>query len=209
MTNIFITGCGSGLGESLLKESRSKGYEVYPHYRKDGDISSPLFSDQLEQIIKNSNIDVFINNAAVYTGGSLEEIRDEEIQQAIAINITGQILCLKKVYKVFKRNKKGLIININSLAGIYPSKNESIYCATKFALRGFSKSLQIEAIGTGVEIIDIYPGGMQTRMTATRNNYNSLMKVEEIAEQIISLIFNKSYYTNELILRKRNESSSS
>tara|TARA_R100000231_G_C5296333_1_gene156164 strand:- start:228 stop:857 length:630 start_codon:yes stop_codon:yes gene_type:complete len=209
VTNIFITGCGSGLGESLLKESRSKGYEVYPHYRKDGDISSPLFSDQLEQIIKNSNIDVFINNAAVYTGGSLEEIRDEEIQQAIAINITGQILCLKKVYKVFKSNKKGLIININSLAGIYPSKNESIYCATKFALRGFSKSLQIEAIGTGVEIIDIYPGGMQTRMTATRNNYNSLMKVEEIAEQIISLIFNKSYYTNELILRKRNESSSS
>ena len=209
MTNIFITGCGSGLGKSLLKESRSKGYEVYPHYRKDGDISSPSFSEQLEQSIKKNNIDVFINNAAVYTGGSLEDIRDEEIQQAIATNITGQILCLKKVYKVFKQNKKGLIININSLAGIYPSKNESIYCATKFALKGFSKSLQIEAIGTGVEIIDVYPGGMQTRMTANRNNYNSLMKVEEIAEQIISLISNKSYYTNELILRKRNESSSS
>ena len=105
MTSIFITGCGSGLGKSLLKESRSKGYEVYPHYRKDGDISSPSFSEQLEQSIKKNNIDVFINNAAVYTGGSLEDIRDEEIQQAIAINITGQILCLKKVYKVFKRNK--------------------------------------------------------------------------------------------------------
>ena len=209
LKNIFITGCGSGLGKSLLKESISKGYNVHPHYRKDGDISSSSFSEQLEQIIKNNNIDVFINNAAVYTGGSLEDIRDEEIQHTIATNITGQILCLKKVYKVFKRNKKGLIININSLAGIYPSKNESIYCATKFALKGFSKSLQLEAIGTGVEIIDVYPGGMQTRMTANRNNYNSLMKVEEIAEQIISLISNKSYYTNELILRKRNESSDS
>ena len=113
MTNIFITGCGSGLGQSLMKESISKGYDVYPHYRRDGDISSPSFSEQLEQSIKKNNIDVFINNAAVYTGGSLEDTRDEEIQQAIATNITGQILCLKKVYKVFKRNKKGLIINRN------------------------------------------------------------------------------------------------
>ena len=86
MTNIFITGCGSGLGQSLMKESISRGYDVCPHYRRDGDISSPSFSEQLEQSIKKNNIDVFINNAAVYTGGSIEDIRDEEIQQAIATN---------------------------------------------------------------------------------------------------------------------------
>ena len=64
-------------------------------------------------------------------------------------------------------------------------------------------------MGTGIEILDVYPGAMQTRMTKDRGNYNSLMKVEEVADQILDLINNKSYYTNEIVLRRRNESSNS
>jgi len=213
MKSIVITGCGSGLGKALY-QSASHKYVVFPHYRKGhfgltGDITDVRFLDKFTEYLYEANADVFINNAGVYCGGPLEDTSDKLIEETISTNLTSQILLIKRAYNFFKVQGQGLIININSLSGIFPSKNESIYSATKFALKGFSKSLQIEAIGTGVEIIDVYPGAIQTRMTESRPNYDSLMRVDEVAEQIIDLISNKKHYVNELILRKRNESSNS
>ena len=67
----------------------------------------------------------------------------------------------------------------------------------------------MEAVGTGIEIMDVYSGGIQTKMTLGRSNYDSLMDVDEVAEQVIDLISDKKYYVNEVVLRKRNESSNS
>ena len=213
MKSIVITGCGSGLGKALC-QSASHKHVVFPHYRKGdfgliGDITDIRFLDNFSDYLEESNADVFVNNAGVYCSGLLEDTPDKLIEETININLTCQILLLKRAYNFFKEQGQGLIININSLSGIYPSKNETIYSATKFALKGFSKSLQLEAIGTGVEIIDVYPGAIQTRMTESRPNYDSLMRADEVAEQIVDLISNKKHYVNELILRKRNESSNS
>lgn len=212
--NILITGCGSGLGQALLEESIKKNLSVFPHYRNSsthfsGDICDSGFSDRLCQYVREKNIDVFVNSAAIYCGGPLLETPDSDIERTIATNLTSQILMLKKVFGYFVGKKSGLIININSLSGIYPAKNESVYSASKFGLKGFSKSLQLEAIGTGVEVLDVYPGAIQTRMTEERPNYQTLMKSDEIASQILDLISDKKHYVNEVILRKRNESSNS
>lgn len=212
--NILITGCGSGLGQALLGESIKKNLSVFPHYRNSfthfsGDICDSGFSDRLGEYVREKNIDVFINSAAIYCGGPLLETSDSDIERTIATNLTSQILMLKKVFGYFVEKKSGLIININSLSGIYPAKNESVYSASKFGLKGFSKSLQLEAIGTGVEVLDVYPGAIQTRMTEERPNYQTLMKSDEVASQILDLISDKKHYVNEVILRKRNESSNS
>ena len=212
--NILITGCGSGLGQALLEESTKKNLSVFPHYRNSfthfsGDISDSGFSDKLGEYVREKNIDVFINSAAIYCGGPLLETSDSDIERTIVTNLTSQILMLKKVFEYFVEKKSGLIININSLSGIYPAKNECVYSASKFGLKGFSKSLQLEAIGTGVEVLDVYPGAIQTRMTEDRPNYQTLMKSDEIASQILDLISDKKHYVNEVILRKRNESSNS
>lgn len=212
MKSIVITGCGSGLGKALY-QSASHKYVVFPHYRKGhfgltGDITDVRFLDKFTEYLYEANADVFINNAGVYCGGPLEDTSDKLIEETISTNLTSQILLIKRAYNFFKVQGQGLIININSLSGIFPSKNESIYSATKFALKGFSKSLQIEAIGTGVEIIDVYPGAIQTRITESRPNYDTLMRADEVAEQILD-ITDKKHYVNELILRKRNESSNS
>lgn len=212
--NILITGCGSGLGRALLEESIKKNLSVFPHYRNSsthfsGDICDSGFSDRLGEYIREKNIDVFVNSAAIYCGGPLLETSDSDIERTIVTNLTSQILMLKKVFGYFVEKKGGLIININSLSGIYPAKNESVYSASKFGLKGFSKSLQLEAIGTGVEVLDVYPGAIQTRMTEDRQNYQTLMKSDEVASQILDLISDKKHYVNEVILRKRNESSNS
>ena len=203
--NILITGCSSGLGEALFNETCKHDHlKSFAHYRSNlvdpyaliGDITDDSFPDKLDDYIRSREVDCFINNAGVLEGNVIET------------NLVAQIKMLQVVYKYFLEKQRGKIININSVAGIYPSANESIYCASKFGLKGFSQSLQLEAVGKGIEIMDVYLGGVQTRMTKDRLSYDSLMKPDDVAMQIIDLINTKSYYVNEITLRRRNESCS-
>lgn len=207
--NILITGCGSGLGKVL---SENKNHNIFPHYRHTdnpssdcivGDLTDTQTLDKFSQFLNEKNIDVFINNAGKYLGKPIEESSDDEIVELMNVNLLSSILLLKRVYSFFKQKKSGMIININSLAGKTASPNESVYCSSKFGLHGFSKSLQLEAIGTGIKIIDLYPGAIKTRMTKHRPNYENLMSPNDIASLVYSLIENdKTYYQNEIILRK-------
>ena len=199
--NILITGCSSGLGEALYDDIwNHDGLNPFGHYRTEdgnphaliGDITDSDFPEKLDNHIRKYDINCFINNAGIYEGDIIDT------------NLGSQIRMLQVVYKYFLENQKGRIININSIAGIYPSANESVYCASKFGLKGFSKSIQLEAVSTGIEITDVYLGGVQTRMTEDRNNYDQLMRVEDVAYQIIDLVNTKSYYVNEVTLRRRN-----
>ena len=199
--NILITGCSSGLGQALFnKVWEDDNLNPFGHYRTEdgdphaliGDITDSDFPEKLDNHIRKNKIDCFINNAGVYEGDIIDT------------NLGSQIRMLQVVYKYFLEREKGRIININSVAGLYPSANESIYCASKFGLKGFSKSIQLEAVGTGIEVTDVYLGGVQTRMTQDRDNYDDLMRPEDIAECIIDLLNTKTFYVNEITLRKRN-----
>ena len=199
--NILITGCSSGLGQALFNNVWEHDFlNPFGHYRTEdgdphaliGDITDSDFPEKLDDHIRKNKIDCFINNAGVYEG------------DIIGTNLGSQIRMLQVVYKYFLEREKGRIININSVAGLYPSANESIYCASKFGLKGFSKSIQLEAVGTGIEITDVYLGGVQTRMTQDRDNYDDLMRPEDIAECIIDLANTKTFYVNEITLRRRN-----
>ena len=198
--NILITGCSSGLGQALFnKVWEDDTLNPFGHYRTEdghhaliGDITDSDFPEKLDNYIRENKIDCFINNAGVYEGDIIDT------------NLGSQIRMLQVVYKYFLEREKGRIININSVAGLYPSANESIYCASKFGLKGFSKSIQLEAVGTGIEVTDVYLGGVQTRMTQHRDNYDELMRPEDIAECIIDLMNTKTFYVNEITLRRRN-----
>ena len=199
--NILITGCSSGLGQALFnKVWEDDNLNPFGHYRTEdgdphaliGDITDSDFPEKLDNYIRENKIDCFINNAGVYEGDIIDT------------NLGSQIRMLQVVYKYFLEREKGRIININSVAGLYPSANESIYCASKFGLKGFSKSIQLEAVGTGIEVTDVYLGGVRTRMTEDRDNYEDLMRPEDIAECIIDLTNTKTFYVNEITLRRRN-----
>lgn len=207
--NILITGCSSGLGQAILHALSD--FNVYSHARKNanlvGDITNKEFILKFANFIRDTQINVLINNAGVYTNQTLENTSPSEIIKIINTNLTAQILLTQAFLKNSAGNRK--IININSTAGNTPTKNESIYCATKAGLRAFSKSLQLELIDSGVEIIDIYPGGMKTKITKNRHNYNKLIEPEEVAALIKNSLTTKTLYLNEIYIRKRNTSSSS
>ena len=129
--NILITGCSSGLGQALFNRVwEDDNLTPFAHYRSEhgdphaliGDITDPDFPEKLDNHIRKYKIDCFINNAGVYEGDIIDT------------NLASQIRILQVVYKYFLERERGRIININSVAGLYPSANESIYCASKFGL---------------------------------------------------------------------------
>jgi short-subunit dehydrogenase len=211
--NILITGCGSGLGKTFFESRKKYNHNVYPHLRKNsvsevsslvGDITDSDFLNKFNLFLEENQINVFINNAAIYRNKSVLDFSNEEISDIINVNLTQQILLLKETYKFFKSKNEGLIININSIAGKFPSANESVYASTKSGLYAFSKSLQLESLNDKIEIIDVFLGGMKTKITENRKNYDSLMDTGEVSDLIYELVSNnKNIFINEIVVRKK------
>jgi short-subunit dehydrogenase len=199
----------------MLEQFKKSNCRVFPHYRGEqsndgaliGDITSSNFYSNLEDFLKDKEIDIFINNAAIYKSGDLLDHSQDDINGVIETNLTSQILMVQKVYAFFKKKNNGIIVNINSLAGRYPSASEPIYSASKFGLRAFTESLQIASLGTNIKIINFYLGAMQTDMTSSREGYLGFMNPAEVAETICQLTLSRreTMLITEIVIRKFNK----
>ena len=130
MKNIVITGGSDGLGKTLAEEL-SKDYN--------------LVENVFNKIIKEfGKIDILINNAGLWIQEELDQNDSERINAVVDVNLLGVINCSKAVIPNMKQNKDGLIININSQAGINHKAERVVYNASKWGVTGFSKSLQDE-----------------------------------------------------------------
>lgn len=115
-------------------------------------------------ISKHNRIDCLINNAGIWIEGELDSNEVTNIIDVLNVNITGTIILSKEVIPYMKKNKSGLIININSQAGLYAKKDRSVYTASKWAVTGFTKCLQSELSNFGISVTGLYPGKMKTKM---------------------------------------------
>ncbi len=222
---VLITGSSRGLGESLARTFAEHGYNVILHGRDReklnavrrsilkndvdcsvvvGDIAEKSTINRLTLYAKKLDIDILINNAAIFTNKLLEAITEDEIKKIIAVNLVAPIVLTKSVYGFFREKGKGQIININSVAGKTFNMDESVYSATKHGLKGFMTAFQFEAIKHNVAVVNVYPGAIDTEMIR-RNNIQKLIKANEAAELIYSISQNySSVRIGEIdILRKR------
>jgi len=136
---------------------------------------------------KFGTIDILINNAGVWTSGTLEQHSVEQIKNLFMTNTLGTIFMTKEVLPIMKEQKSGQILNVISIAGIEEVDAYGlVYVATKHALQGFTDTLKQELQGTGIKVIGFYPGGMATNIFKaagiTQVDPNVMMKVEDIAE---------------------------
>ena len=136
-------------------------------------------------------IDILINNAGLGFFKLMENIAVTEWDEMFNVNVKGSFLCCKAILPVMKKNKFGHIINIASIAGTQGLPEGTAYCASKFAVRGFSQSLYKEARPFNVKVSCVYPGSVQTDFfknypAITAND--DMMKPHEIAESIIHLL---------------------
>ncbi len=111
-------------------------------------------------IARFGRIDALVNNAGFGLYGLFESTPREKIQQQFDVNVFGVMDVTRAILPHFRQNKGGLIINISSGAGVFTLPMISLYCASKFALEGFSESLSYELSSQNIIVKIIEPGGV-------------------------------------------------
>ena len=155
---------------------------------------------------KVGNIDILVNAAGVWYDGQLEDHSDDQINQQIDINLKGVIYACKTVIPQMKKRKEGCIVNISSTSGIKAKANHSVYVASKWGVTGFTKSLQIDLMGSGVKVLGFYPGGMSTNLFKNSRkgvDNSSWMNPKKVAEIIVFMIEREESMTMDHVVVNR------
>jgi len=121
----------------------------------------------------------------------LEENDNDRIKKVIEVNLLGTITMTKAVIPSMKSNSNGLMININSQAGINYKAERVVYNASKWGVTGFTKSLQPELSKYGIRVTDLLPGKMVTDMFKKENIEKSMedgLDTKEVARVIKFLL---------------------
>lgn len=194
---IFITGASAGIGQATaleyldasngnvklilaarrlnkleeLKEKIGKEYPSAKVFIGKLDVTETKsirpFLDNLPEEFKD--IDILINNAGKALGSDpVGNIAAEDIQGMIDTNVIALINVTQAVLPIFKAKNSGDIVNLGSVAGREAYPTGAIYCATKHAVRAFTQSLRKELINTGIRVIEIAPGNVETEFSLVR-----------------------------------------
>ena len=177
---ILITGTSSGIGKSIAKYFSEKGWNVAATMRK------PENEKELEKLsnlrlypldvtdmgsVKNAinsaindfgNIDVIVNNAGYGAVGVFEKATDKQLRKQFDVNLFGVFNVIREILPHFKNKGKGKIINITSVGGRLTFPLYSVYHGTKWAVEGFSESLNYELRPLGIKVINVEPGAIKT-----------------------------------------------
>lgn len=174
---ILITGASRGMGKTLAKSLvKNKTYEVFgtcrnPKNLSDNDkvpgvkyialdLTDPSSIDQCFEELKE--VDVLVNNAGQSQIGPVEEIPMEKYRALFEINFFGLIKLTQLYLPHMRKQGRGKVINVGSLAGKFPLPYYTSYCATKFALEGFTLGLRNEMKDFGVDVVLVDPNDIKT-----------------------------------------------
>ena len=117
-----------------------------------------------EAVKRFGTIDILVNNAGIIIPSLFEDCSYEDIEKQLRINFMGAVTCSREVIPVMKKAGSGHIATVSSMAGIVPETYSSIYTATKFALRGFNLTLNIELKKHMIGVSTIFPDSVATPM---------------------------------------------
>ena len=178
----FVTGASKGLGLALVHQLLADGYSVAATSRslksfKNTFESSknflPLEMDLLDEtnvkkaitetVSRFGRVDVIVNNAGYGQLGTLEELSDKESRKNFDTNVFGSLNVIRQAMPFLRNQKSGYIINVASIGGITGAfPGWGVYCATKFAVAGFTESLAYEVAEFGINATVVYPGYFRT-----------------------------------------------
>ena len=141
-------------------------------------------------------LNVLVNNAGILNKGTLDEYTLEQWEAILAVNLTGAFLGIKAAHVALKASAPASIINVASIAGLQGTPGVHGYCASKFALRGLTKSVATELIGSGVRCNVVLPGTVATPMTegAVSRVPISMAQPHEISPLLVYLASDESSF---------------
>lgn len=178
---ILMTGCSSGIGFDAAFALKKRGHQVIASCRKKADVQKLItlgfeavvldvsdsssiqhgFAEVLNK--KNGRIDVLINNAGYGQAGALEDITREVLRKQFETNVFGLLELSNLVIPLMRQQGSGRIINLSSILGIISLPFRGAYNASKYAVEGLSDTLRLELSSSGIDVITIEPGPIESR----------------------------------------------
>ncbi|HKN24337.1 MAG TPA: SDR family oxidoreductase [Candidatus Acidoferrum sp.] len=180
-----ITGAGSGMGRCLAQQLAAKGSslaladvsekglnetaarlsgatgKVTRHIVNVAEEAQvKAFAEAVER--EHGRATILFNNAGVALLGHLEEISLQDFRWLMDINFWGVVYGVTYFLPLLKKEKRAHIVNTSSLLGFFGAAGQGAYCASKFAVRGYTESLHHELLGTNVGVTCVHPGFVRT-----------------------------------------------
>ncbi|MEH1817386.1 MAG: SDR family oxidoreductase [Nostoc sp.] len=199
---VIITGASSGLGEATAKRLAASGAKLMLAARredrlkelvgaiaKSGGTATYQVTDiadraQVEALAKETlstygRIDVLINNAGLMPLSPLDQVKVEEWDRMIDVNIKGVLYGIAAVLPTMRQQKSGHVINLSSVAGHKVFAGSAVYCATKYAVRAISEGLRLESNGE-IRSTNISPGAVATELTTTITDKDTAAGINQL-----------------------------
>jgi NAD(P)-dependent dehydrogenase (short-subunit alcohol dehydrogenase family) len=177
----MITGANRGLGLEISRAALAAGERVVATARKPESVTKALGENErllalpldvtepdqasaaVEAVMqKFGRIDVLVNNAGYGQFGPFEEASHEEVEAQFRVNVFGTMHVTRAVLPTMRAQKSGRIFNISSIAGLKGGSMASLYCASKFAMEGWSEGLAGEVMPFGIQVTAVEPGFFRT-----------------------------------------------
>jgi len=131
---------------------------------------------------EHPGVDLLVNNAGVALAGTFEQVAEADFEWLFSINFWGVVRMTRAFLPLLHNSEEARIVNISSIFGIIAPPGQTAYCASKFAVRGFSESLRHELAGTRIGVTVVHPGGVATAI-AQKAREPKGVSVEEAAER--------------------------
>jgi NAD(P)-dependent dehydrogenase (short-subunit alcohol dehydrogenase family) len=202
---IVITGAASGIGRALAQRFAAHGCAV-AIVDQDAEaleettagISTPVLSERLDVRDRQGQlafaakvkewapqpIGAVFNNAGVAVSATVAEGAIEDDEWLHAINFEGVVHGVRAFLPILLEQGSGAIVNTSSVFGLAGIPHQSAYCASKFAVRGFTESLRHELAGSGVRAITVHPGGVRTNIARSGRLHSDPREEGRSHEQI-------------------------
>ncbi|SDS89597.1 MULTISPECIES: SDR family NAD(P)-dependent oxidoreductase [Pseudomonadaceae] len=183
MRTWLITGANRGLGWHIANAAIAAGdnvvvtgrnlekiAEAFSGYDAQKVVTLALnvaVEDQIRNVVQSTvatfgKIDILVNNAGYGQLGPFENNSATDIENQFSTNVFGMFNMCRAVLPIMRGGTEGHIFNIASIAGLVGMPGASVYCASKFAVVGFSESLAQEVAGFGIKVTVVSPGSFRT-----------------------------------------------
>jgi len=213
--NVLITGATGGLGASIALEYAKNGFNLFltgrnakrlaflceklkfehPGILVDVEICDLKIEEEVYNMIdkvreKYGQIDILVNCAGVFPVMSLPDTDLQQYKDCISVNLTAPFILMKEFSKEMTKKRWGRIINIASSSAYAGGARTSVYCASKHALLGLSRSLFKELKNYNIRVLCVSPGSIKTNMGVAveqlGQDYDTFLEPQEIAKIIVS-----------------------
>jgi short-subunit dehydrogenase len=182
--HVAITGASSGIGAALAREFARAGHSISLVSRRRDlleslagelngkthvaahDLSEPTNATAWIADAERAlgPIDVLVNNAGIQVIGWLLEVPIERLEAELHVNLLSPLRITRAVLPAMLKRRSGVIVDVASMAAIAPTPFMNYYNASKAGLAAASESLRGELMGTGVHVVTVYPGPIDTPM---------------------------------------------